>query len=176
MLHAKTAVADGRWARVGSSNLNLASWTQNCEIDVTIEDEAFAHRMQDQYEADLLGATEIVLFQGRRVPRAPRPRAAHGSGSGEAAAGALRLANTVGAAITNRRLLAPGERGILLGASLLLFGSAALAFYFPRLLAWPLALLAAWSALALFLRYLSAAKHARAARAASEYESRVRAQ
>jgi cardiolipin synthase A/B len=26
MLHAKTAVADGRWARVGSSNLNVASW------------------------------------------------------------------------------------------------------------------------------------------------------
>ena len=26
MLHAKTAVADGQWARVGSTNLNLASW------------------------------------------------------------------------------------------------------------------------------------------------------
>src|SRR5262245_59733152 len=26
MLHAKTAVADGHWARVGSSNLNVASW------------------------------------------------------------------------------------------------------------------------------------------------------
>ena len=26
MLHAKTAVADGQWARVGSSNLNIASW------------------------------------------------------------------------------------------------------------------------------------------------------
>jgi cardiolipin synthase A/B len=26
MLHAKTAVVDGRWARVGSSNLNVASW------------------------------------------------------------------------------------------------------------------------------------------------------
>jgi cardiolipin synthase len=26
MVHAKTAVADGRWARVGSTNLNLASW------------------------------------------------------------------------------------------------------------------------------------------------------
>ena len=36
MLHAKTAVADGRWARVGSSNLNLASWIGNCEIDLAI--------------------------------------------------------------------------------------------------------------------------------------------
>jgi cardiolipin synthase len=174
MLHAKTAVADGRWARVGSSNLNLASWMQNCEIDVAIEDERFARRMQDQYEADLLGATEIVLFKGRRAPRAPRTSGARGSG--KAAVGALRLANTVGAAIGNRRVLAPGERGILLGGSLLLFGAAALAFYFPRLLAWPVALLAAWSAVALLLRYVSAAKSARAARAASEYERRVRAQ
>ena len=34
MLHAKTAVADGRWARVGSTNLNIASWIGNWELDV----------------------------------------------------------------------------------------------------------------------------------------------
>ena len=39
MLHAKTAVADGRWARVGSTNLNLASWLGNCELDAVVEDE-----------------------------------------------------------------------------------------------------------------------------------------
>ena len=38
MLHAKTAVADARWARVGSTNLNLASWIGNYELDVAIED------------------------------------------------------------------------------------------------------------------------------------------
>ncbi|HET7360218.1 MAG TPA: phospholipase D-like domain-containing protein, partial [Rhodanobacteraceae bacterium] len=38
MLHAKTAVADGQWARVGSSNLNIASWLGNHEIDVAVED------------------------------------------------------------------------------------------------------------------------------------------
>ena len=41
MLHAKTAVADGRWARVGSSNLNIASWMGNLEIDVAVEDDGF---------------------------------------------------------------------------------------------------------------------------------------
>ena len=40
MLHAKTAVADARWARVGSTNLNLASWIGNRELDVVVEDEA----------------------------------------------------------------------------------------------------------------------------------------
>lgn len=42
MLHAKTAVADGRWARVGSTNLNIASWFGNCEMDAVVEDERFA--------------------------------------------------------------------------------------------------------------------------------------
>ena len=44
MLHAKTAVADGRWARVGSSNLNIASWVGNYELDVLVEDEDFPRR------------------------------------------------------------------------------------------------------------------------------------
>ena len=34
MLHAKTAVADGRWARVGSTNANITSWFGNWELDV----------------------------------------------------------------------------------------------------------------------------------------------
>ena len=38
MMHAKTAVADGRWARVGSTNLNMASWATNWELDIAIED------------------------------------------------------------------------------------------------------------------------------------------
>jgi cardiolipin synthase len=37
MLHAKTAVADDFWARVGSTNLNIASWMGNYELDVAIE-------------------------------------------------------------------------------------------------------------------------------------------
>ena len=42
MIHAKTAVADGRWARVGSTNLNVASWLGNRELDVIVEHEPFA--------------------------------------------------------------------------------------------------------------------------------------
>ena len=49
MLHAKTAVADGRWARVGSTNLNLQSWMGNWELDVAVEDEGFAGQMQAMY-------------------------------------------------------------------------------------------------------------------------------
>src|SRR5688572_14543258 len=42
MLHAKTGVADDHWSRVGSSNLNIASWIGNWELDVVVDDKAFA--------------------------------------------------------------------------------------------------------------------------------------
>ncbi|MGH9901039.1 MAG: phospholipase D-like domain-containing protein, partial [Pyrinomonadaceae bacterium] len=67
MLHAKTAVADGRWARVGSTNLNVASWLGNWELDVAVEDEEFARGMEEMYLADLDHSTEIVLNERKRV-------------------------------------------------------------------------------------------------------------
>lgn len=162
MLHAKTAVADGRWARVGSTNLNVASWIGNCEIDVAIEDEAFARCMEAQYLEDLGNATEIVLKMPRRSRHRGDPPRAHGGihgsgGSGRAAAaGALRLANSVGAAIANRRVLGRAESGPLLFAAVLLFAAAALAIVWPRAVAWPLAVLAAWIGVTLVAQYLAA--------------------
>ena len=61
MMHAKTAVADGRWARVGSTNLNILSWMGNWELDVVAEDEAFAAKMERMYVDDLAYSTEIGL-------------------------------------------------------------------------------------------------------------------
>jgi len=43
MMHAKTAVADGR---AHSTNLNIASWMGNWELDVVAEDEQFAQEME----------------------------------------------------------------------------------------------------------------------------------
>ena len=96
MLHAKTAVADRLWSRVGSTNLNFASWMTNYELDVAIEDPAFADTMAAQYERDLGHATEIVLTRRNRVrktePRpAPEGEAAPASAARwQAARGALR--------------------------------------------------------------------------------------
>lgn len=158
MLHAKTAVADGLWARVGSSNLNVSSWFANCEIDVAIEDSKFAQCMADQYESDLCNATEIVLSKRNRVSRssaAPRPRSAPGGkgSTSRAAAGTLRLVNTIGAALTNRRVLGNAEVGILPGAALVLALIAAAAIVWPRVIAWPLALLLLWFIASLLIRY-----------------------
>ena len=75
MVHAKTAVADGRWARVGSSNLNIQSWLGNWELDVAIEDEAFARQMEEVYLQDLQNATEVVLSDERVHRVLPRRHA-----------------------------------------------------------------------------------------------------
>ena len=71
MLHAKTAVADGRWARVGSSNLNPASFISNYEIDVAMEHVGLAREMEEMFLADLENATEIVIDLKRRVQPGP---------------------------------------------------------------------------------------------------------
>jgi len=156
MLHAKTAVADGRWARVGSTNLNTASWIGNYELDIAIEDQSCAGEMQQMYEEDLGYATEIVLGPRHRVshssPRARLGTAGSGGRASRAAAGALRIGNTVGAAFSNRRMLGPAESGTMLSAALGFLGLAAIALLLPLALTVPLALLAFWIGLTLLVR------------------------
>jgi cardiolipin synthase len=169
MLHAKTAVADGRWARVGSSNLNVASWMGNHELDLAIEDEDFAHRMEETYLEDLSGSTEIVL--GARRRRRSRARTlrqrlpSHGerrASSGLAAAGALRLGHAVGAALGGQRLLAPTEASLVATAALAVLALSALTLVFPRLAAVPLGLVGLWIGTALALKALRLRAQARA--------------
>ncbi len=159
MLHAKTAVADGQWARVGSSNLNLASWLNNREIDVAIEDAGFAAQLAAQYERDLEHATEIVLSPRRHrrdklggATERP-PRAHHdGGSSSRAATGAIRLANRMGAALVDQRVLGRADAGPLALGALTLLLLAVVAWWRPAVLAWPLGLLCAWLALNLAIR------------------------
>lgn len=59
MLHAKTIVVDGRWVRIGSTNLNLSSLLANYEIDVLADDLPLARAMEDQFRRDLDRSVEI---------------------------------------------------------------------------------------------------------------------
>lgn len=161
MLHAKTAVADGKWARVGSTNLNLASWYGNLELDVIVEDVPFAKQMEETYLRDLENSTEIVLDARRKVraPGAPRhsakthPAVTSGGGAGgRAAAGAIRISNAVGAAFTNRRVLEPVEGRLMVLVGLLLLSLAVIGWKFPRGLSYPLVFFLAWTSLALIYR------------------------
>jgi cardiolipin synthase len=158
MLHAKTAVADGRWARVGSTNLNLASWLSNWELDVIAEDEDFAAEMQAMYLDDLSNATEIVLTPKRRprpiVPRKmrARPRGAVRGSASWAAKGVLRFGKVVGAAVTSSRVLGPAEASLMLSGGLTLIGLVVVAVLLPKVVAGVLAVMAAWVALTLLVQ------------------------
>jgi cardiolipin synthase len=155
MLHAKTAVADRRWARVGSTNLNVASWFGNCEMDVVIEDEPFALLMEEMFLNDLENATEVVLDAKQKVRAPNQPRHRHpvltsgGGKVGRAAAGAVRIANVVGAAFAHRRVLEPVEARITAAVGGLLLLLSVLFALFPRLLVYPLVPLLAWIAISL---------------------------
>ncbi len=157
MLHAKTAVADGRWARVGSTNLNIASWFGNCEMDAVVEDERFGAEMEDMYLQDLMNATEVVLDARDRIRAPARTRETRvvasrmGSG-GRAAAGALRLGNTVGAAFAGKRVLEPVEARLMIIGGTLMLILALLFFKFPRSLVYPVVVLLTWFSIALIYR------------------------
>ena len=158
MLHAKTAVADGHWARVGSTNLNPASWLGNWELDVAVEDNHFAQQMEAMFLDDLQHSTEIVLSTRRRIrvsgtvgPQDTRSRRGQGS-AGRAVAGALRLSHVVGAAMTNRRALGPAEAKIMVGGGALLFTLAIIAMLWPQVITIPLAILGLWGGAILFGR------------------------
>ena len=152
MLHAKTAVADGRWARIGSSNLNIASWMGNWELDVAVEDDAFAAEMERMFLQDLDGATEIVLDLGRVHATQGRTGPARQGSPGRLAAGAVGLGSAVTAAITNHRALGPAEAKVMVAGGGLLLMLAAVAVAVPHLLAVPFALLATWIAVTLLVR------------------------
>ncbi len=167
MLHAKTAVADGLWSRVGSTNLNLASWMGNYELDVAIEDRRFGAAMAAQYEIDLSHATEIVLTSRNRVrPRArvargPAVRRARSGSAGRVAAGAVSVGSALGAALTNRRALGAAESGLLVKVSAAAIGFAIVAGAWPRAIAWPLAVLGAWLGIAWLVKAVAVRRRAR---------------
>ena len=155
MMHAKTAVADSRWARVGSTNLNLASWIGNYELDVAIEDMGIAQTMAEMYEDDLANATEVVLDSRRRLRIARKGRRGPRRGAGSAAraaAGALRLGHTVGAAITNRRILGRTEAGTMAWVGVGLIALTMIGILWPVVLAVPIVLLCGWIGIALLAR------------------------
>jgi cardiolipin synthase len=153
MVHAKTAVADGRWARVGSTNLNIQSWLGNWELDVAVEDEGFGREMHAMFEEDLQNSTEIVLDAKKvrqvsaAAPKARRWQRGPGGTRRAAAAGAMRLGRTMGAVITQRREVGRAEAANLFWTSLLALGIGGLSLAVPESMGIPIGVMAIWLAL-----------------------------
>jgi cardiolipin synthase A/B len=71
MLHAKTLLVDRRWARVGSTNLNVSSLLTNYELDLVAECEELTDALAAQFRRDLAFSREVVL-RPRRLRLPPR--------------------------------------------------------------------------------------------------------
>jgi cardiolipin synthase len=68
LLHAKTAVIDGVWATVGSSNMDWRSFLHNAEANVVVLDERFGARLQQVFDQDLARSERIELDAWRGRP------------------------------------------------------------------------------------------------------------
>lgn len=167
MIHAKTAVADGRWARIGSTNLNISSWLANREIDVAIEDETVAGELAARFLQDLQQSTEVVLSGHKRTPVLTQPRqrqppsfllpaASHAARSSASAAArqAARIGDALGAVVRGTRSIDTSEAAAFLTIGLALLALAVLVLLFPWLVAGPLAFLLLVSGGAIVLKAL----------------------
>ncbi|WP_405229286.1 phospholipase D-like domain-containing protein [Lentisalinibacter sediminis] len=66
VMHAKTAVIDGVWSTIGSSNLDWRSFLHNDEINAVVLGGKFARQMNAMFAEDLAESEQIVLAEWRR--------------------------------------------------------------------------------------------------------------
>ena len=66
LMHSKTAVIDGVWATVGSTNLDWRSFLHNDEVNAVVLGTEFGERMRAAFEADIANSEQITLEQWRQ--------------------------------------------------------------------------------------------------------------
>ncbi len=180
MIHAKTAVADGVWSRVGSSNMNLASLLGNWEMDVAVVDRAFAAEMEELFLRDLDSSVEITLTRtggrgiGRRERRAvdrvvvenpadvgkpgrasarhARARASRGGSLGRALGRVARAGSVLARALVGKRMIGREDTGWVGALGVVLVLLSAVGVFLPRVFAWPFSFLLFWLGVASLVR------------------------
>ena len=181
MIHAKTAVADGLWARVGSTNMNLASLLGNWEMDVAVTDRQFAAEMEALFLADLSSSVEISLVRsrvvsgagfrerravermlvenpgdhekpGRREAREARRRSHRGTQVGRYVGRLARAGSVLGRALFGERLIGREDTGWIAALAAIFFALSIAGIFFPKVLVWPLSILLFWLGVATLVR------------------------
>jgi cardiolipin synthase A/B len=66
ILHSKTALIDGVWATVGSTNLDWRSFLHNQELDAVVLGAEFGGQVQAMFNRDLAASDEVLLAQWQR--------------------------------------------------------------------------------------------------------------
>ncbi len=74
ILHAKTAVIDGVWSTVGSTNMDFQSLLRNDEVNTVILDREFAADMEKMYASDIAESDRIDWSEWKNRPLWPRIR------------------------------------------------------------------------------------------------------
>jgi cardiolipin synthase A/B len=72
VLHAKTAVIDGTWSTVGSTNIDMRSFLHNSELNVVVVGDSFGREMEAAFSEDLRGSLQITPEKWAARPVADR--------------------------------------------------------------------------------------------------------
>ena len=68
VLHAKTAVIDGVWSTVGSTNMDMWSFGSNNELNAVVLGADFASEMEAMFQDDLANSDEVSLEKWKERP------------------------------------------------------------------------------------------------------------
>jgi cardiolipin synthase A/B len=68
LLHSKTALVDGVWSSVGSTNLDWRSFLHNEELNAVMLGERFSAQMKAAFEKDLAASDRITPEEWKRRP------------------------------------------------------------------------------------------------------------
>ncbi|WP_245727617.1 phospholipase D-like domain-containing protein [Nitrosovibrio tenuis] len=72
LLHAKTAIIDGVWSTIGSTNLDWLSIEHNQEINAVILGQDFGSQMKSMFEKDIGDSRLVTLDAWRKRSIGPR--------------------------------------------------------------------------------------------------------
>ena len=68
LLHSKTAVIDGVWSTIGSTNLDWRSFLHNQEVNAVVLGAEFGARMRASFAEDLAASQQVTLEQWEQRP------------------------------------------------------------------------------------------------------------
>ena len=72
LLHSKTALIDGVWSTIGSTNLDWRSFLHNDEVNAVVLGQEFGAQMQAMFDADLQASNAITLEAWEQRPLGDR--------------------------------------------------------------------------------------------------------
>jgi cardiolipin synthase len=68
LLHSKTALIDGVWATVGSTNLDWRSFLHNQELNAVVLGQEFGEQVREMFDQDLAQSDAITLEEWKHRP------------------------------------------------------------------------------------------------------------